>query len=56
MSTIQYLREQAAKADRLARAVMDSLTISRLQAMSRDYESQADQFAAYFKPTAPRPN
>jgi hypothetical protein len=48
MSKIEYLRAQAARADRLARAVMDSLTIDRLQAMSRDYQQQADQLAGYF--------
>jgi hypothetical protein len=56
MSKIQYLRDQAAKADRLARAMVDSLTIERLQAMSRDYQLQADQLASYFAPRSEQPN
>ncbi len=56
MSRIQYLRQQAAKADRLARAAMDSLTVERLQAMSKEYQSQADQLAAYFTPATEQPH
>jgi hypothetical protein len=54
MSKIDYLRAQAAKADRLAHAVMDALTIERLQSMSRDYQLQADQLAGYFAPRSER--
>jgi hypothetical protein len=54
MLKIDYLRAQAARADRLARAMMDSLTIGRLQAMSRDYQQQADQLAGYFAPRSER--
>jgi hypothetical protein len=50
MLKIDYLRAQAARADRLARAMMDNLTIGRLQAMSREYQQQADQLAGYFGP------
>jgi hypothetical protein len=36
MSTIEYLREQAARAERLAKTVMDALTAQRLQAFAAE--------------------
>jgi hypothetical protein len=37
MNTVQYLREQAARAERLARMASDSLTTERLQQAAKDY-------------------
>lgn len=42
MSQIQYLREQAARAERLARGVMDAVTVERLVEASREYRRLAD--------------
>jgi hypothetical protein len=36
MSKIEYLREQAARAERLAKTVMDALTAQRLQAFAAE--------------------
>jgi hypothetical protein len=45
MSKIEYLREQAARAERLAKTVMDALTAQRLQAFAaecrREIKTQA---------------
>jgi hypothetical protein len=46
MNRVQYLREQAAKAERLARMASDSLTTERLQQAAKDYLLQAEQLAA----------
>ena len=46
MDRVQYLTEQAARAERLAREAMDSLTIERLRQAARDYLQQAEQIAA----------
>jgi hypothetical protein len=43
MSQIRYLREQAARAERLARSAMDSVTIDRLVEASREYRQRADR-------------
>ena len=46
MSKIKYLREQAARAERLAKTVMDALTAQRLQAFAaecrREIKTQAE--------------
>jgi hypothetical protein len=42
MTKVQYLKDQAARAERLARAVMDTLTVERLQAFAADCRSQAE--------------
>jgi hypothetical protein len=34
MTELEYLRDQAARADRLAKAVVDTLTVERLQAFA----------------------
>ena len=44
MSKVEYLREQAARAERLASPALDALSVARLLAMSREYRSLADQF------------
>jgi hypothetical protein len=50
MSKIEYLREQAARAERLAKTVMDALTAQRLQAFAaecrREIKTQAERAAA----------
>lgn len=46
MNTVQYLREQATRAERLARMASDSLTTERLQQAAKDYLLQAEQLAA----------
>jgi hypothetical protein len=43
MTEAQHLREQAARAERLASAALDRLTVDRLLAMSREYCALADQ-------------
>jgi hypothetical protein len=46
MSKIEYLREQAARAERLAKIVMDTLTAQRLQSFAaecrREIKTQAE--------------
>ena len=42
MTKVQYLRDQAARAERLARGALDSLTIERLTAFSIEYRQMAD--------------
>jgi hypothetical protein len=46
MSRVEHLREQAARADRLARAALDNLTTTRLRQAAKDYLREADQLAA----------
>ena len=43
MNKVQYLREQAARAERLASPALDAVTVERLLAMSREYRSLAEQ-------------
>jgi hypothetical protein len=40
MSKIKYLQEQAARAERLAKTVMDALTVQRLQSFAADCRQQ----------------
>jgi len=42
MTKIQYLKDQAARAERLVRAVMDTLTVETLQAFAADCRSQPE--------------
>ena len=46
MSKVQYLREQAARAERFAGMAFDSLTTERLKQAAKDYLLQAEQLAA----------
>lgn len=46
MVKIQYLRDQAARAERLARSVMDTLTVDRLEAFAADCRAQAEALTA----------
>jgi hypothetical protein len=41
MSKVQHLLEQAARAERLARSVLDAVTIDRLQAFAAECRTQA---------------
>ncbi len=41
MSEAQYLREQAAKAQRMARQSIDQLTAERLSALAEEYIARA---------------
>jgi hypothetical protein len=46
MSRIQYLREQAARAERLAQGGFDPETTEQLKRAARDFRMQAEQLAA----------
>ena len=46
MSKIEYLREQAARAERFSRMAFDNLTTERLKQAAKDYLLQAEQLAA----------
>ena len=41
MTRIEYLQSQAARAERLAKDVLDKLTVERLQAFADECRSQA---------------
>jgi len=41
MSKVQHLLEQAARAERLARSVLDAVTVDRLQAFAAECRTQA---------------
>ena len=57
MSKIEYLREQAARAERLAKTVMDALTAQRLQAFAAECRREIKTQAQNERPleTAYRP-
>lgn len=40
MTKIEYLQQRAAKADRLARGMLDALTVERLQAFAAECREQ----------------
>lgn len=46
MSRVQYLREQAARAERLSHGGFDTLTTERLKQAAQDFRWQAEQLAA----------
>ena len=41
MNKIQYLKEQAARAERLARSMLDAVTVQRLQSFAAECRSKA---------------
>ena len=43
--TIQYFKEQAIRAERLARAIMDDRASDALMSLARDYWQKADALA-----------
>jgi hypothetical protein len=45
MDDIQHLRDQAARAERLAAASLDQLTIERLLAFSEEMRAEAERLA-----------
>ena len=42
MSRIEHLRDQAERAERLAKAIVDALTVERLQAFAAECRSQLE--------------
>jgi hypothetical protein len=46
MSRIDDLKQQAARAERLARQAHDNLTVERLRQAARDYLAEAEPLAA----------
>jgi hypothetical protein len=42
MSRIEHLRDRAERAERLAKAIMDTLTVERLRAFAAECQSQVD--------------
>jgi hypothetical protein len=57
MSKIEYLREQAARAERLAKTVIDALTAQRLQSFAAECRREIKTHAQNERPveTAYRP-
>ena len=41
MTKFQYLQEQAARAERLARSILDAVTVERLQAFAAECRAKA---------------
>lgn len=41
MTTFQHLQEQAARAERLARSILDAVTVERLQAFAVECRARA---------------
>ena len=41
MHKVEYLLEQAARAERLARSILDAVTVERLQAFAAECRTQA---------------
>jgi hypothetical protein len=57
MTKVQYLKDQAARAERLARGVMDALTVERLQSFAAECRTKAEaeqRLAAWNKFNSPR--
>jgi hypothetical protein len=50
MSKIKYLQEQAARAERLAKTVMDALTVQRLQSFAADCRQEIKTHAENERP------
>ena len=42
MTKLQYLQEQAARAERLARSILDAVTVERLQAFAAECRATAE--------------
>ena len=42
MTKLQYLQEQAARAERLARSILDKVTVERLQAFAAECRAKAE--------------
>jgi len=46
MSRIEYLRDQAERAERLAKAIMDTVTVERLRAFAAECRGQVEARSA----------
>jgi hypothetical protein len=46
MSRIDYLRDQAERAERLAKNIMDALTVEKLRAFAAECRSQVEALTA----------
>jgi hypothetical protein len=46
MSRIEHLRDQAERAERLAKAIVDALTVEKLQAFAAECRSQVEALSA----------
>ncbi|MDE2376558.1 hypothetical protein [Bradyrhizobium sp.] len=53
MSTIQYLEDQAARAERLAKRITDTSTIEKLLAFAGDRRREIDAIAGKSRRTQP---
>jgi len=42
MTKLQYLQEQAARAERLARSILDTVTVERLQTFAAECRAKAN--------------
>jgi len=47
MTRAQHLREQAIRAERLARTIVDAVTVTRLVEASHAYRQEADRLEQY---------
>jgi hypothetical protein len=55
MSRIDDLKQQAARAERLAQQALDNLTIERLRQAAKDYLAEAEKLAATESSAGGRP-
>jgi hypothetical protein len=46
MNEIEHLRDQAARAERLAKAIVDSLTVEKLQAFAAECRDRIEALSA----------
>jgi hypothetical protein len=46
MDEIEHLRDQAARAERLAKAIVDALTVTRLQAFATECRDRIEALSA----------
>ncbi|MEZ0221491.1 hypothetical protein AB7714_29745 [Tardiphaga sp. 1201_B9_N1_1] len=47
MTRVQHLREQAIRAERLAKTILDAVTVTRLVEASHAYRQEADRLEQY---------
>ncbi|BBZ97219.1 hypothetical protein ABIE85_003998 [Bradyrhizobium diazoefficiens] len=53
MNTIQYLEDQAARAERLAKRITDTLTIEKLLAFADERRSEIEVIAGKYRRAQP---
>jgi hypothetical protein len=56
MSKFEQLLQQAARAERLSKAILDTLTVDRLQAFAADCRAQAGALSNEHQAGSPPPN